>query len=188
MGTKSKHLRLSQQDWLSEGQAVLREAGIGNLKLSILTKRLRVSSGSFYHHFEDFEDYLTQLAKHFDVSEVMTTMEEVRKAGGSPTERIRRLAAASIKARLFPLDAAMRVWGAVDKRADASVRRAEKAGLDFLATAFQDMGFPPEEAIFRAHVLLAVNVARLHFDPKLANAQFPDRVLDLLSKDAPKRR
>jgi len=182
MGARNK---LTREDWLKAGQSVLRQTGISSLKLQTLTERLHVSTGSFYHHFNDFDDYLTQLARHFDVEEVKQVSETARKAGGTPLDRIRRIGQLTLKAGLFRLDAAMRVWASHDKRAEAAVRRAEKVALDYLTDAFKDMGFDNETASFRARILQAVNVARVHFDPQLANQKFPDEVLSYLTKDAP---
>jgi AcrR family transcriptional regulator len=182
MGARNK---LTRDDWLKAGQAVLRQTGIASLKLQTLTEKLHVSTGSFYHHFNDFDDYLAQLARHFDVEEVKQVAEAARKAGGTPIERIRRIGQITLKVGLFRLDAAMRVWASHDKRAEAAVRRAEKVGLDYITDAFRDMGFDNETAAFRAKILLSVNVARVHFDPQLSNNIFPDEVLAYLTKDAP---
>jgi len=54
--------RLSATDWIQAGQELLRERGISAIKLAALTERLGVSTGSFYHHFADFEQYLGALA------------------------------------------------------------------------------------------------------------------------------
>lgn len=179
-----KTRRLSKIDWLEEGQAVLSKGGISAVKLSTLQKRLKVSSGSFYHHFRDFDEYLTELAEYFSASTLMENVYKFANEGADPISRIRRLASASIKTGLFPLDSAMRVWAASDKRAVAAIMQSEKRGMEFLSTAFEDLGFDENDAAFRAQVLLAVNVSRLHFDPKLAQSRFHDMLLTLLSGPA----
>jgi len=60
-----KNGRLHRDDWIAAGQVVLCEVGIAGLRLSVLTRRLHVSTGSFYHHFAHMEDYLAALASHF---------------------------------------------------------------------------------------------------------------------------
>ena len=70
--------RLSRDDWIAAGQAVLCDVGIAGLRLSVLTRRLRVSTGSFYHHFVDMEDYLTALARHFSEADVRSILERAR--------------------------------------------------------------------------------------------------------------
>jgi len=77
--------RLSRGDWIAAGQAVLCEVGIAGLRLSVLTRRLRVSTGSFYHHFTDMEDYLAALASHFSQADVRQILE---RATAGATERL----------------------------------------------------------------------------------------------------
>src|SRR5712671_4995950 len=114
--------RLSRGDWIAAGQAVLCEVGIAGLKLSVLTRRLRVSTGSFYHHFTDMEDYLAAWASHFSQADVRQILERATAGATGPLPRIRRLAAISLDSTIFRLDRAMRVWATSDPRSAASIK------------------------------------------------------------------
>src|SRR6476661_8934302 len=59
--------RLSRRDWILAGQEILREHGVSGVKLAQLTRRLNVSTGSFYHHFSNFDEYLGATAEAFSV-------------------------------------------------------------------------------------------------------------------------
>jgi AcrR family transcriptional regulator len=177
--------RLKREDWLVAGQALLCEVGIARLRLSALTGRLHVSTGSFYHHFTDMEAYLAALARRFSQADVKRILERAAAGSPHPLSRIRRLAAISLDSSIFRLDRAMRVWATSDRRAAASIKASEKLVLAFLQQAFADLGFPPADAALRAHLLLSANVAligdfRLNGDRALFK-----RSLDLLSRDAP---
>jgi len=67
---RSNEGRLTRKDWILAGQDMLRAEGIAGLKLASLTGRLGVSTGSFYHHFADFEDYLGAVAEYFSADRV----------------------------------------------------------------------------------------------------------------------
>ena len=45
-------------DWIQAGKDVLRTEGAAGLKLDVLTRRLGMTTGAFYHHFSSFGDYL----------------------------------------------------------------------------------------------------------------------------------
>lgn len=178
--------RLSRTDWIEAGQAVLREHGIGELKLATVTRRLGVSTGSFYHHFVDFDDYLGAVANHYSADQVHLLVEKAAEGGADPLTRIRRLRQLSIRQAFFQLDAAMRVWGATDRRAALVMRKAEEIVLGFLARAFLDLGFERDEAALRARMLLSVNVARLEADAPPGRGFFK-ATLEILTRDAPAR-
>jgi AcrR family transcriptional regulator len=177
--------RLTRDDWIAAGQAVLCEVGIAGLRLSALTRRLGVSTGSFYHHFADMEDYLAALASHFSQADVVSILERAAAGASGPLSRIRRLAAISLDSPIFRLDRAMRVWATSDPRAAASIKTSERLVLAFLARAFAELGFAPDDAALRAHLLLSANVALIgEFRLRGDRALFK-KSLELLSRDAP---
>jgi AcrR family transcriptional regulator len=188
MARRSGDARLSRTDWVRAGQDVLREDGIAGLKLAVLTARLGVSTGSFYHHFSDFEDYLGAVAEYFSADRVQGLIDRTMAGAPDPVTRIRRLAKLSLEDHTFELDKAMRIWATMDRRAAVTVARSEKAVLAFLSDAFEDLGFAPEEASLRARILLSVNIARLLTSDGKSRRSFFKRTLQILiSPDFPRR-
>ena len=133
---------MSRKDWVLAGQDLLREVGISGLKLSSLTARLGVSTGSFYHHFADFEDYLGVVAEFFSADKVQGVIERTRVGDPDPVTRMQQLAKLSLEEHTFELDRAMRIWATMDERAAVTVARSEKLVLEFLSEAFEELGFP----------------------------------------------
>jgi AcrR family transcriptional regulator len=172
--------RLTRKDWILTGQDILREEGIAGLKLSSLTSRLGVSTGSFYHHFTDFEDYLGSVAEYYSADRVQGLIERATAADPDPVARMQRLAKLSLEDRTFELDHAMRIWATMDERAEVTMARSERLVLAFLAQAFQDLGFPPTEASLRARVLLSANIAPLVTADGKSRRSFFKRTLEIL--------
>lgn len=185
-GAQERAARLCAADWLQAGQELLCEKGISSIKLAALTRRLGVSTGSFYHHFTDFEQYLGALADHYTVERVMIDL-QVAASGddAGPVERLQRLARRSNQAGTFDLDRAMRIWATMDPRAEAAVRRGEALVLDFIAQCFIDLGFDAAEAALRAGMLLSVNVAPFQHPAIASRADFLRGCLRLMIQDAP---
>lgn len=185
MSLSAAPARLGRADWIAAGQAVLCEVGIAGLRLSALTERLGVSTGSFYHHFADMDAYLAALAGQFSRADVRAILGRAAAGTTPPLSRIRRLAAISLASPIFTLDRAMRVWATSDPRAAASVKAAETLVLGFLAEAFAELGFAAEDAALRAHLLLSANVALIgDFSLRGDRALF-ERSLELLTRDVP---
>ncbi len=171
--------RLTRQDWILAGQDLLRAEGIASLKLSNLTRRLAVSTGSFYHHFTDFEDYLGAVAEYFSADRVQGLIDRTLAGNPDPVTRMQRLAKLSLEDHTFELDRAMRIWATMDERAAVTVAKSEQLVLAFLAQAFGDLGFPPAEAYLRGRILLSANIAPILSDDKSRRSVFK-RTLEIL--------
>ena len=172
--------RLTQKDWILAGQDMLRAEGIGGLKLSNLTKRLGVSTGSFYHHFTDFEDYLGAVAESFSADRVQGLIDRTLVGDPDPVTRMQSLAKLSLEDHTFELDKAMRIWATMDERAAITVARSERLVLAFLSQAFEELGFSSAEASLRARLLLSANIAPiLSSDGKSRRSVFK-RTLEIL--------
>jgi AcrR family transcriptional regulator len=184
-GAARRNGRLTRLDWLEAGQAILCEKGISGLKLAALTRRLHVSTGSFYHHFPDFEAYLNAVADHYTADQVRDALRQAAESAADPLDRLRRIRSISLKTRLFQLDSAMRVWAATDARAAATMRSAERIVLEFVARAFRDLGYARDEAALRARLLLSANVARIEAAAPPVGKRFFREALALLTRDAP---
>ncbi|MFB9051323.1 TetR/AcrR family transcriptional regulator [Sphingobium indicum] len=176
---------LGRADWMEAGQQLLMSEGIAGMRLTKLTKRLKVSTGSFYHHFSDMDDYLGALADYFNVAQVQGLVAELAAESPDPMVRIRHLASRSLKSSLFALDRAMRVWAASDPRAAASVKQAEKIVLDFIADAFEHIGFGRKEARTRARILLTAAITPLLSSTKEEEKLFREEVLAVLLESEP---
>jgi len=177
---EARNGRLKRKDWIRAGQNMLRERGISGLKLFSLTSRLGVSTGSFYHHFSDFEEYLGAVAQYYSADLVQGLIDRTMTGNPDPTTRMRRLAQLSLADKTFDLDAAMRIWATMDERAAVTVERAEKLVLNFLGRAFEDLGFQPMEAALRSRILLSVNLVPLLTTRGSIRRNLFRRTLDIL--------
>ncbi|MFC0282143.1 TetR/AcrR family transcriptional regulator [Camelimonas abortus] len=174
--------RLSRKDWIEAGQEILRKEGISAVKLAALTRRLGVSTGSFYHHFSDFEDYLGALAAAFSMDSVRGVLERTAFDDPDPLNRVRELARLSVAEGTFELDRAMRIWATMDQRAAATVREAEAQVLAFLSEAFRDLGFDETEAELRSRILMSVNIAQLQLFEGGGRRRFFKQAMELLAR------
>lgn len=176
---------LTREDWMQAGQALLCQGGIAGMRLSRLTEKLGVSTGSFYHHFEDMEDFLGALANYYSTDQLETLIAMVVADTSDPLRQIRLIGSESRRGGLCALDAAMRVWASSDPRAASSLRRSERLVMKFLTDAFQRLGFDAEQGALRARMLLSVNIADFAGMSKLEALLFQEQALGLLLRDAP---
>ncbi|MGV0791526.1 TetR/AcrR family transcriptional regulator [Mycolicibacterium sp. XJ1819] len=177
--------RLSADDWIEVGYAILAEEGIKALKLDRLCGRLGVTKGSFYWHFSDIGSYRAALVAAWAEShdESRRQVADVAAADLPPRERLLKMMSALVSPRQWTLERAMREWARTDRGVAASVRAADQKVLAAVRQAFVDYGFTPEDAELRANATFAAGIGFLHLagsrpDPK-ATAQ-RQRFLDLM--------
>jgi AcrR family transcriptional regulator len=153
---------LGPADWLEAGQTLLRRGGLRALKLRPLADELRVSTGSFYHHFVDFDAYQGQLAGYFADAQISALIAAIRKADADPIGRVRLLAQTVRRRGLSRLSIAMRAWAESDARAKAAVERHDDIVLGFLTDCVEASGFDRHDAAVRAYALMMLGLGKVH--------------------------
>ena len=139
----SRGTDLTPRDWLEAGQSLLRRGGLRALKLRPLADELRVSTGSFYHHFADFDAYQGRLATYFAEPQISDMVAAIRRANRNPS-RASACSRRSVRRRgMSRLSIAMRAWAESDPRARAAVERHDEIVLGFLADCLRANGFAP---------------------------------------------
>ena len=118
--------------WLHAGIAALRSAGIGAVRIDRLAQDLRLTKGSFHHHFAGMQDYRRALLERIRTQNAEAVAEVRAAVGGlEPAAAIQALPSFAGRMQDVPLDAAMRGWAVEDPDARATVEAidAERLGL-----------------------------------------------------------
>ncbi|SON62918.1 hypothetical protein MSIMFI_04448 [Mycobacterium simulans] len=159
---KSGTSRLTVDDWLQAGYALLSEEGLNALKLDRLTARLDVTKGSFYWHFADMAAYRRALIDSWAQLHDKDRREVERMGEIPPRERLLRMAGILVRSRLWKLELAMREWARSDETVAAAVRSADGRLLNAMKQAYRDYGFEDEELEMRANTAFAAGIGMLH--------------------------
>lgn len=163
----------SKLDWVRAGQHLLIQGGITAVKLHDLTALLELSSGSFYHHFKNFDDYLTALADYYGTEQAQQLFSDAQRHVGNDPELLLREATALFGTRAGrQLNIAMRFWANNDHRASAAIRRYDAVLTANLMAIFVQLGFEEIEA--KSRTLIMLSIASLDFDPTLLDMELKD--------------
>jgi AcrR family transcriptional regulator len=154
--------RLSADDWIEAGFALLAEGGPNALRVEALCDRLDVTKGSFYWHFTDMPAYRNALVEawgslHDRSRRAFENMSEV-----DPRERLDVMMQTLVAPQHWALERAMRLWAMTDDAARTSVQRSDARVLRAIQQAFADGGFAPEDAALRSAVVFAAGVGLMH--------------------------
>ena len=144
--------RRTRRDFFDVAFELLERSGFPALTASALCERLGVSRGSFYHHFESFESFVTALLADWEARysrDLITRAETV-------TDLDRRLSYYVELATELPhgAEAAMRAWGSVEPAVAAAQRRVDQLRFDSLAGLLRSHGVPGAEAEIYATIAL----------------------------------
>ncbi len=154
--------RLSVDDWIQAGYAILAAEGMKALKIDRLCGQLGVTKGSFYWHFDGMPSYRTALVESWGElrDQDRRHIDDMRSI--PPRERLSVMMTSLVSPRHWTLERAMREWARSDESVAASVRAADRRLLRAVRQAFLDYGFDQEEADVRASATFAAGVGFLH--------------------------
>jgi AcrR family transcriptional regulator len=154
--------RLSIDDWIQAGFAILAEEGLKALKIERLCRRLAVTKGSFYWHFSDIASYRTALVQAWGELRGDDRRDLGELAGLPPRERLSEMMSSLVSPRHWILERAMREWARTDAEVAASVHAADLRVLAAVRQAFLDYGFATDDAELRANATFAAGIGLLH--------------------------
>ncbi|WP_029113726.1 TetR/AcrR family transcriptional regulator [Mycobacterium sp. URHB0044] len=175
--------RLSVDDWVQAGYAILAAEGIKALKIDRLCDRLGVTKGSFYWHFDGMASYRAALIGAWGELRDEDRRHIDEMGDVPPRERLSKMMTSLVSPRHWTLERAMREWARSDESVATSVRAADRRLLRAVRQAFLDYGFEGEEADVRANATFAAGIGFLHLSgatPDDRDAARAERFLELM--------
>lgn len=150
----------SRASWISEALKLLVEDGIDGVQITTLAKRLDVTRGSFYWHFETREDLLNALLAEWRERNTGVMLSALDGATNL-NEGILNLFAVWVDHTRFDpaLDQAVRDWGRRDPSVRDSVSAEDKARVAAVADFFAAQGFEHPESFIRARIIYFTQVS-----------------------------
>ncbi len=152
MVKKSTRSRLDRDAWLKEALGALYEHGIDRVKVEVLSRRLGVTKGSFYWHFQDRGDLLRAMIDYWKAMQLGLVQRMDDDPDPDPEARLVALMA-FIQSKDSRHDIGIRAWALVDESAASAVRAVDKKRMAFVESVFARLGFDPFESKLRARTL-----------------------------------
>ena len=174
--------RLSADDWIQAGFALLADTGPNSLRIERLCARLNVTKGSFYWHFTDLQAYRDAIADAWGSLQDERRRPFENMPDVDPRERLANMMQTLVAPKHWELERAMRVWALTDKAVLTSVQRSDGRILKAVRQAFLDYGFEREEAGLRSAVLFTTGLGLLTAagSSEAAPVELRERFLDFI--------
>ena len=143
--------RLSREDWIEAALQALADGGPREVAVERLAARLGATKGSFYWHFADRGELISEALATWEREATDALIEELGEVA-DPVERLQAgmIAGTELEEEEHP-DVRL-LPSASDPVVGDVVRRVQRKRLDFLAEVFRDAGFPPAESRLRARL------------------------------------
>lgn len=150
--------QLDRHAWIDGATEVLAEEGIAGLRVEVLAKRLKVTKGSFYWHFEDRRDLLMAVLMNWRDGRIRDILKQTQVAPGQELEQLYHVIdiySANRSRRGMMIELAVRDWARRDPDAAAIVAEVDETRLRCARDLFLACGMSPEEAASRSMLLYA---------------------------------
>jgi AcrR family transcriptional regulator len=152
--TKVANTKLTRRSWVLEAKKTLINKGISEVKVEVLAKRLKVTPGSFYHHFSGRPDLYASLLDLWKETNTAPLKRAVESAVGNPKQQYLAFFSIWVLEKDFDpkFDQAVRTWGATSGDVGPIVVAEDKCRIALLESIFEGMGFQGLKAKMRARV------------------------------------
>ncbi len=155
---------VTRRRWLEEGLALLEAAGAEVLTIEALTSRLKVTKGSFYHHFKNYQDFKESLLVYWEEEGTLRTI-QLAEREASPQDKLERVMQATLKPS--GLDVALRAWALQDGLVREHQRRIDQQRLAYLEAVAYANTADRLHARQLARVFYSIYVGSQHIIPPI---------------------
>ena len=125
---------ISKNDWIEAGLEILAKEGPAALTIDRLTVALGMTKGSFYHHFDKYQDYQEKLLAFWKEQYTASVIAMSQIAQG-PLQTL-DLLIDSLLSRVVTPEVAIRVWGLQDNLVRRHVAEIDAQRLAYLEQLF----------------------------------------------------
>lgn len=181
--TSSPNGRHSATHYFVEAIAVLQESGFLDLTAVGLCARMGVTRGSFYHHFESFDDFIDKLMAYWEERYSRDLIS--RSLSGDLRSQIRNQVDFAIGLP-HAAEAALRAWGTINPCVAAAQQRVDQLRHRGLAESLRRHGVSKKNADAFATVAIAtlagMQLTRHPIDPSALRTLY-DELAEALGTD-----
>lgn len=141
--------RLGRGAYFAAAFEILARGGSEALTIAALCRRLRVTKGSFYHHFDSMPDFVDRLLRDWEET-FQAVLDEV---AGLPDPIARfEITSRHVYELEHDAEAALRAWGHSNKAVGAAVARMDRAREQNYAATLAMVIDDPDRCRFLAHM------------------------------------
>jgi AcrR family transcriptional regulator len=136
--------------WLEVAIKTLIEEGIDAVRIDRIAKKLRITRGSFYHHYKNRQDLLRAVLDHYVRINHTNFVAMLPTLQGTPKDKLWTLWAATASQEFRDYDWAVRMWGMRNTQVAKVLNQIDVKRMEIMISLFMQMGFNEDESWIRA--------------------------------------
>ena len=188
---KKERSTLSAGDWEQQALILIAEKGIRAVAVESLARRMGVTKGSFYWHFNNRESLLEQSLirweKH-DATNLQTSLSAIE----DPRERLRSFFRRTGREKLTHNVYSSLCTASDHPQVEPLLERVAERRMKHIEKAFEEIGFDPQEASHRARLTYSAYLGFLqlqqqHQTPSLSSEEFEAYMTHVIATLIPER-
>jgi len=173
---KKERSTLSAGDWEQQALVLIAEKGIRSVAVESLAKRMGVTKGSFYWHFNNRESLLEQSLirweKH-DAANLQASLGAIE----DPRERLRSFFRRTGREKLTHNVYSSLCMASDHPQVEPLLERVAERRMQHIEKAFEEIGFDPQAASHRARLTYSaylgfLQLQKQHQTPNLSSEEF----------------
>jgi AcrR family transcriptional regulator len=146
--------RLDASSWVDCALEVLTERGIDGVRVEVLAKRLGVTKGSFYWHFDDRRALLAAMLQTWRKRATLGIIERLESTHEPAARRLSRLLRLQFEARHAEIGAeielSIRLWARHDPQTAQALQEIDELRLRYIAKLLGELGVAKDAVRARA--------------------------------------
>ena len=146
--------RLNKEKWLQTGLDILSKTSFTDIKIEYLCKRLKVTKGSFYHHFKNINDYYSKLLEYLFNKERINLDQSFNDIP-TPKGRLNYINRQIIN-NISKEKVSLRAWGSHSKEVKQKLDKTDVIRIEYLTKLYLDTGLDPKKASIMAKLNFAL--------------------------------
>ena len=161
--------RKSKQDWFWACSRIIVKDGAKKLTINALCQELKMTKGSFYHHFKGIDDFVEAFLIFFEQEGTLQIIEAVEQLT-EPQAKLRKLIELSTE---YPpeLEASVRAWALQDRRVRAVFERVDQQRLEYVARLWRPLVADDGTAQVRAQMMYTILIGGSHVLPPIEQTE-----------------
>ena len=154
-----------KSQWLDFALEVLVKKGPEALKIEALCTQLKVTKGSFYHHFKNRRTFIDELMQHWLEKTTTSFIKQAdqESTGLAKLEKLDQIIASqNIEAEVY-----IRAWALREPCVSDYLEKIDELRRNFLSQCYQEIGMPKDQAKQVALLTYASFLGLLQVYPRL---------------------
>jgi len=162
--------KIEKTDWFEDGMKVLKTEGFQRITIDNLCTSLKVTKGSFYHHFKNTEGYIEALMKHWLNKNTLEFIKYTEEQSDIQTKYfiLNDLASSSS----HKVEQMIRAWSFSNETVKEYVKQVDNMRMEYLTDLNIQKGLDPKQAKNSAIVQYGTLIGIQQLLPDISKDEF----------------